>query len=115
MSDNSNLQEMENDLNLYIRVQSKLIRLSAVDKASTLGAIMASRLVLFACLVLMLLFLSVAAALYFARIDNGLVTGFCLIAGVYLVLFLILYLFQQHLITAPVKNKLIRMLQDENN
>jgi hypothetical protein len=114
--ENKNITSLGSDIKAYARVQYKIIHLEAVDKLSSAGSWLFSQTVLGIFLLSALLFLSTAGAFYLATLSGSIVLGFCLVASLYFVLFLLFYVFRQRLLKGPMKNRILQqMLEEEIN
>jgi hypothetical protein len=115
MNDNDNLPSLEEDLKAYVRIQSKIVRLDIADKLSSFGSHLTSQTILAICLVLALLFLGIGASIYFASLTRNASLGFCIMAGLFVLLFSIIYFFRNRFIREPIKNKLVTQLLNEDH
>lgn len=111
--ENKNTSSLGTEIKAYARVQYKIINLEAVDKLSSAGSWLFSQTVLGIFLLSALLFLSTGGAFYLASLSGSIILGFCIMAGIFVVLFLLFYFFRQRALRNPMKNRIIQTLLEE--
>jgi phosphoglycerol transferase MdoB-like AlkP superfamily enzyme len=91
----------------YGKTSIELLKLQAVDKSADVIAALATQLVIFTVVVLFILTTNVGIALWIGEALGKLYYGFFIVAGFYVLLFLLLYVFKQQLIRIPITNSII--------
>ena len=96
----------------YISQQMEVVKLEVVEKISvTVSRIISYTLIGFFS-VLMLIFLSITAAIAIGYALANMALGFLFVAGFYFLLILILFLFKGVMIHNPITNSIIRKMLD---
>jgi len=90
-----------------VNTKSKLFVLRATDKASSVTGIAVSFLIFALLLVFIFVMLSIGAAVWINAKMGDSFSGFFIVAGIYAVVLLILYLGRDAIIKKPVANKII--------
>lgn len=93
----------------YIGLQQEYVRLDAIEKVVRLMTVVTMALVLSVLLVMMLIYLSFAAA-YALSPCLGMVGAFCVVAGCYLVLLVLCVVFRHQWIEKPLVKFLAGLL-----
>lgn len=96
----------------YVGLQSEYLKLDVVDKVVRLLTVATMTVIFCSLLGLALIYLSFAAA-YALQPVVGMGGGFCIIAGVYLLLLLLLYIFRHQCIEKPLVKVLASILLDK--
>lgn len=96
----------------YINTRIDLFKLKSINKASSVFSMTVSALVLAGIFLMILLFASIAFALYLGSLLGAAHYGFFIVAGIYLVVGLFLFVFRNSIMKAPFSNWLIRNLMD---
>lgn len=91
----------------YGKTSIELFKLQAVDKSADVIAALATQLVFFTVVVLFLLTTNVGIALWIGEAIGELYYGFFIVAGFYVIVFFLLYIFRQQLIRIPLTNSII--------
>jgi len=103
----THLEELVDQVKDYIDTRSELIILKTTQKVSSASGIAVSYLICIFLSVMVLVLLSIGAALWIGKALGDSFSGFFLIAGFYIVLLLIFYLGRTNLVKKPVANKII--------
>jgi len=96
------LTNIKNDIQEYIELQLDIIKLNVAESISRLLITIARTAVIIFFSSIILLFLSIAAALWIGDILGSAAAGFLIIAGFDLMLLLIFILFRKYLIEKPL-------------
>lgn len=108
------IEEITTNLKQYVDLQYQSVVLKVSGKTSTIGA----RLIVFAmvCSVffLFVLFFSMTIGFYLATLMGSREKGFLVVAGFYLVLGIILFIFRESLMK-PLRNSLIKQIFKEEH
>ncbi len=111
-SESSSVEDLLFKSKEYINTRIDLFKLKSINKASSVFSITASALVLAGIFLMILLFVSIALALYLGSLLGAAHYGFFIVAGIYLVAGLILFAFRKEIMKTPFSNWLIRNLMD---
>ncbi len=105
-----NIELITDDLKEYIAINMEITKLNIVAKTATVTASLMTSVVLAALAILAILFVSLGVALYLSGYKTVGFNGFAMIAGFYLILFVIVFLFKKIVLNNPFKDKIIRKL-----
>ncbi len=94
----------------YLKVRSELAYVILIEKFSLLLAFLLSALVIFFFLCLFFLFFSLLAAFYLSEVSGSMLTGFGLVTLFYMLVFILLAVFNKTLIRRPIMSAIIRIL-----
>lgn len=111
-SSDQNIETIEQLVKLfkhYIGLQSEYVKLDVVEKIVRLLTAFTMIFILVGLLILMLIYLSFAAAFALAP-AVGMATAFCLVSGVYLIIFLLFIIFRHQWIERPLVKFLASLL-----
>ena len=103
-------KDLKDSASLYVEQKIELGKLTAIDKGSKLGAKFISGLMLGVLAFFALLFISLMLAYYFSQLFQSYFAGFGLMAGLYLMLFMIVLLARRQLIEKPIINSIIKTI-----
>ncbi len=106
------LEEIENirkDIMEYVEVRLDLIRLHTAESISRLLSQVATFAVIGYLLFLILLFMSLGAALYFGAIFNSNILGFFSVALFYFLVLIIFLILRKKIIERPVIQSMVKM------
>ncbi len=90
----------------------ELAKLKSIKSAAKATGVVGTKLVLGTGIVLFLLISSMGASFWLGELLESTYLGFLGVAGCYLVIMLILYLFRKWLIKRPIENTVIKELLD---
>lgn len=107
--------ETEAMIESYIKDRLLLIRIDAAEKGARLAASFVVALVLGLLFFFILLFVSIMAGYYFSDLTGSQFYGFGIIAGWYVLLFLVLLLVRRKYLYPRMINFIIRTIFDQNN
>lgn len=91
----------------YAKTTITLLRLTAVDKSANIFSSIAINGILLSVFVLFLFMLSIGISLWTGTILGEMYYGFFVVAGVYIGVFTLLYIFRWKLIGNPVRNAIV--------
>ncbi len=115
MTNNENFfTESKIKLEEYIHERILLLKLQVLEKVSKIIAGLFSGLLMILFIFFILLFLSIMGGYFFADLTGSLVYGFGIIAGIYIVLFLILLAIKNKIIDVKITNFVIDIFFDKN-
>lgn len=116
MNDNVTQIEMLFDkVEDYGKTAIELLKLQAVRKSADVISSMVSKVVVTISVALSILILTIGIALWLGKITGESYYGFFIIAALYLLLALLVYIFRKNWIKIPLKNNLIFKMTNENN
>jgi hypothetical protein len=98
----------------YIDLQLRIIRLEAADKVSAVAASVLGGAFLLIILFAAVLFVGVAAALLLSKLLESYVAGFSIIAGLFFVKLLILFVWRKFWLFDPIHNFVLRSILKED-
>jgi hypothetical protein len=107
MEEKNRMESMGQNVLKYVETKMNLMLLETSDKASTLISSIASILLMAVCMLFVLIFLSIGAALWIGHAFDNASMGFLIIGLFYLVISIILYAVRETLIKIPVVNKIL--------
>lgn len=108
MEDKDRLKETYDHLVAYLKERFELLRLEFAERSARETSAIVSKLILALFLALGLLFLSITLAFYLGSLWNSYGTGFAVVGGGYILIFLILALLRRSLIQKPIMNGIIK-------
>ncbi len=114
MEEKNNIEKLFADAKDYLETRIELAKLQAVEKSSEIAGSAIVGLLLLLLFTLVFLFCSVALAFYISEMTGKYSTGFLIVAGIYLVLGMIVYLARESWIKKPVSNKIIHKMLKED-
>ena len=103
------------DIKEFIELKYCYGRLDAIEKFTTIASLLTSLLVLFFFVIGILLFLSLGLGFFFGSLLHNNFLGFLVMAGIYLLFAIILFVFRKALIIRPVQNNLLKTLFKNEN
>jgi hypothetical protein len=109
----SNTSDLVNNIKNYVNIRSALLRCSLYEGFSRILADAITLILIFALVMIMLVFGSLAVAVWLKDIFGSYIPGFLIIAGFYLILCIILLLFKEKIILNPLIRKIGVLEKDE--
>lgn len=100
-------------IHAYVEQEIESVKLTAAEKISIATSTIVSGLILTLLAAAMLLFASLALSYYLGSLMNSTALGFLAVAGIYLLILLMVYLFRKRLITDNIVEVVIQFLFDE--
>ncbi len=115
MEDQENFfTEARREISEYLEERLLLLKLQSAEKTSKLIAVMFSGFLLALVAFFILLFISIMAAYYFASLTGSLYLGFAIVAGFYILVFLLILKYQKRVLQKFITNIVIDILFDKN-
>lgn len=114
MTDSNNLEELTDHLKDYIQTNIDIVRLDASGRLAKLSSTVISSVVIGFIINLFIICISIGAGFYFGTLLGNTFTGFFIVAGIYLLLFLILYFYRKKLLINPIRNAIVGTLLEED-
>lgn len=99
----------------YISSRLLLLKVEAIEKLSAALSVVFKRIILFILAGLVFFFTSIAVAIWIGEVYNSYITGFLAIAGFYLLILLILFIFRKQLLEKNIKDDVIRTIFQDTN
>ncbi|MDI1317548.1 competence protein [Flavobacterium sp.] len=100
-----NVEGIQENTKAYVESSLAYYKLWGFKLAMKSTTLMVKFFLIAMCLLIVLLFLSVAGALAFGKLVDNYVFGFLIVAGIYLVLALFLFLVKDKIIEGPILEK----------
>ena len=97
----------------YGKTTVALFKLKAINKSADIVSSLASRVIISIVVLMFLLFLNVGIALWIGDKTDTLYLGFFIVAGAYLIIALLFYIFRYKWIEKPVSNRFINKLLEQ--
>lgn len=110
MIETKNIEILTEDMKEYIRINLEITKLSIVEKTAVVTAGLMSGILIGCVGLLTVIFTSIGVSLFLSGYSTSNYIGFAVVAGFYLILFLIAILFKNSLFINPFKNKIIQKL-----
>ena len=100
-----NIEDIQDNAKSFVESSFEYYKLFGFKVAMKSATLLFKFILIGVCLVIVLMFLSFAAALAIGQEMGNYVFGFLIVAGVYLVISFLLYLFKDKLIEGPILDK----------
>jgi hypothetical protein len=107
--------ELKNLIVDYLQNRLELARLATFEKIAKIVGILFSGMILTILLFFSVLFMSIVGGLFFSKLLDSMLLGFTIIAGFYVVLFIVLFIYRKTLIEKYIVNTVIAVLMDEED
>lgn len=108
------IDELNDNIQAYVKTMLEYYRLQIFKKAVQSSSVLIKLLVIGSIFLLFLGFLSVGAAIWIGKALGELSTGFFIIAGIYLLIFIIFFIFRKNLIDNLILQRVSKMVFDED-
>ncbi|MEX6691161.1 phage holin family protein [Danxiaibacter flavus] len=99
----------------YLQDRLLLFKLKTVEQASKLAAAMFIGIIIAIVSVFILFFLSIMGGYYFADLTGNLFYGFGIIAGIYIIVLLVIFLSSKNWLRSLISNKVIKIIFDKTD
>lgn len=114
------VEELADHIKEYVNIRIDAVKLHTAEKTSKAIAGALAFVVVIQLLALFAVFASIALAFAFAAWTGQVYWGFLIVAGIYLLLGVIIWLAKERLLRIPIMNALLRQMhagknEDENN
>ncbi len=106
------MEELFEKLKDYADTRINLFRLKSINKASGLMSSVITMVILSVFFFLVLLCITIGAAILIGEWTGKVYCGFFIVAGIYLIIGLVFYFMRDKWLRAPVSNKLIKEIID---
>lgn len=94
----------------YTETSIELFRLNAIDKTADVVSSLFARLILIMVVAMFTLFINIALSLFIGSLLGATYLGFLIVSGIYLILSIIIYNYNEELIKIPLTNLVISKL-----
>lgn len=94
----------------YSKTTLELFKLNAIDKTAEIVSSLAVRLAILLAVVLFVLVLNIGVALWIGELLGKTYYGFFVVAGIYAIITILLYVFRNRWIRYPVSNAIITQM-----
>jgi len=101
-------EDLTEDIGQYVETFYKLKVLQATDKAARLASLSVSSMMILILVLFCLLFLSIGVGWWIGESLENMVAGFCIVAGFYAVLSVVVLVLHKNLLLPWIRNILIR-------
>ena len=108
------VEEMTAHVKEYVNNRMASVKLNAAEKSSKLVANVIALAAVLIVFILFILFASIALAFAFARITGEFYWGFLIVAGIYLLLGILVWLMKEKIIQLPIMNTMLQQLFKED-
>lgn len=115
MEEKHKVEKLFADVKEYAETKLDLAALNIQDKSSEILASAASVVTLGIAVLFVLLFLSLGAALIIGHVAHNTSIGFFSVAGFYLIVFILLFVYRDKWIKIPVVNSILRKIHFHEN
>ncbi len=99
----------------YLQNRLELVRLSAFEKIAKIIALLFSGMILTMLIFFSVLFISLMAGFYFSNLFQNTFYGFAIVAGFYLITFIVLFIYRKQLIEKFIVNAVVKVLFEEED
>jgi hypothetical protein len=104
------VEELADHVKEYLNNRIASVKLSTAEKSSGLLANIIARAIVALVFVFFIAFASVAVAYVFAKFTGELYWGFLMVAGIYLLLGLLVWVFREKILRMPIMNGMLQQL-----
>ncbi len=106
------LEELFTKLKDYAETRVDLVKLIAINKVSGFMSTVISMIILLMILFTTILCISIGLAVWIGQLLGATYYGFFIVAGLYLIVGLVLYVNRGNILKEPVSNRLIKEMMD---
>ena len=111
-NETSSIESLWDKARNYIETRIDLLRLKAIDKASSVVAAIITQIVLIIVLTLFVIMLNIGVALWIGSIIGSSYCGFFIVAAFYAITGLVLFLGRKKWLKGPISSMMIKNLMD---
>lgn len=108
----STVESLIDRIKSYVETRIDLLRLKAIDKSSSFLSLLISMIVVILIFFIAVVFLSIGIALFLGDCLGKSYYGFLIVAGLYIITGLVLYLLRDKWLKKPIANSMIKNLLD---
>ena len=104
------MEELTDSVKEYVNTRVESVKLSVAEKSSALVANLVAGMLVAAVFLFFLIFAGIALALVLGEWTGKMWTGFLIVAGIYLLFGIIVWIAREKIIRLPVMNAMIKQL-----
>lgn len=108
----SPVESLINSAKSYVETRIDLLKLKAIDKSSSFISLLLSMIIVILIAFICMLLLSVGIALWIGACLGKTYYGFFIVAGLYLITGLVLFVFRNKWLKLPIANSMLKNLLD---
>ncbi|HEY8688421.1 MAG TPA: phage holin family protein [Chitinophagaceae bacterium] len=108
----SPVESLIDRVKVYVETRIDLLRLKAIDKSSSFLSLLISMIVVILISFIFIMLLSIGVALLLGGLLGKTYYGFFIVAGFYLIVGLVLFIFRNKWLKKPIANSMIKNLMD---
>ena len=109
-----NIEDIQENAKAYVESSIAYYKLWGFKVAMKLTTLILKFTLIAMCLMIVMLFLSVAAALAIGQLMNSYVVGFLIVAGVYFILAMLLFMVKDKIVEGPILEKFSEIFFNED-
>ncbi len=98
----------------YVETRIDLMKLQAVNKTSEVTSSLVSNIIIVMLGMMTIMLLNIGIAFYVGEVLGGVHYGFFIVAGFYLLLATLIFVFRKEWLKTPVQDKMIRKMLNSN-
>lgn len=106
----TNIEMLYQKAKEYTETSIELLRLNAIDKTADVVSSLFARLALVMLVAMFTLFINIALSIFIGKLLNEMYLGFLIVSGVYLILAVVVFYFNDKLLKIPITNLVIAKL-----
>lgn len=110
LEEKSFTERLHDQVEQYVKTSIELYRLKAINTMSGVFAAVGTGLILWVIFLLILLFLSIGAAFYVGKILGSYHYGFFIVAGFYILVGVVIYIYRVKCFTEKLNNFIIKQI-----
>ena len=114
MIEHDKFEELTLNVNKYVKTNIELIKLEATERTSVIGSKLISYALILLAGLLLILFISLGAALYISSCFGNNYCGFIIVGGFYLIVGICLMIFKRNMLEKPLRNNIISGIMNRN-
>ncbi len=108
----SPVESLIDRVKIYVETRIDLLRLKAIDKSSSFLSLLISMVVVILISFIFIMLLNIGIALLIGELIGKSYYGFFIVAGFYLLIGVVLFMFRNKWLKAPIANSMIKNLMD---
>ena len=108
----SPVESLIDRVKIYVETRIDLLRLKAIDKSSSFLSLLISMVVVILISFIFIMLLNIGVALLIGELIGKSYYGFFIVAGFYLLIGVVLFMFRNKWLKAPIANSMIKNLMD---
>jgi hypothetical protein len=99
----------------YANISFDLLKLNAIDKSANMLSSLASTLILALTVLCITMMVNIGAALWIGQLMGNSFYGFFIVAGFYLLVWIVLSIFNKQLLKEPLHNTIVLLIRKGKN